>query len=264
MAQDPSEGVVRSLSDVIAAVGASDDHHLYSSLAPVYAFVYDRHFDYADQLSVVQEAVPDDTSRVLEIGCGHGRLLALLDDEFDHVVGVDLNEEMIEIAADVAPGADVVTADAGTVCFEAGFDAVVMLGRVLPHVQTDVTAGDVFANCYDRLAPGGVVVFDTFDRRGIEDGHGIEEAYASDDYRVSRTLSAFVNDPDTGRWGFTATYTITDRESGATATAEETMHLRAHLPGELESALSDVGFSDVSFVREGDVSLRAVARRPPA
>lgn len=254
----------RVLSDVIAEVNAGDDHHLYSSLAPVYEFIYDRHFDYDDQLAVVQEAVPADATSILEGGCGTGQLLSLLDTEYDRVVGVDVNKEMAGFAREAAPDADVLTADMTTANLDEQFDAVVMLGRVLPHFTTDEEATQLLANCHAHLVPGGVIVCNTFDVRGLEDGHVNEDTFASEDYTVARTLTGFVTDVDTGRWGFDAEYVITDNETGETVVAEETMHLRAHAPEDLESYFSTVGFEDVSFVRESEFSLRAVARKPLA
>lgn len=253
-----------ALGDVIAAVDTSDDHHLYSSLAPVYKFIYDRHFDYDDQLAVVQGTVPADATSILEVGCGTGRLLSLLDAEYDRVVGVDVNDEMAAFAREAAPDADVLTADMTTASLDERFDAIVMLGRVLPHFTTDKAATQLLANCYAHLVPGGVIVFNTFDVRELEDGHVSEDTFASEDYTVVRTLTGFVTDADAGRWGFDAEYVVTDDETGETAVAEETMYLRAHAPADLESYFSAVGFEDVSFVRESEFSLRAVARKPSA
>ena len=254
--------MVRSLDDVIAEIPESDDHHLYSSLAPLYKFIYDRHFDYEEQLSIVQDIVPDGTTSILEVGCGTGQLLALLDDEYDHVIGVDLNEGMGMFARKAAPAAEVIAADMKSVNLGTCFGAIVMLGRVFPHARTDEEGTELLRNCYAHLQPGGIIVFNTFDIRGLENGHESEETFLSSDYSVTRTTEGFVTDFEAGRWGFTAEYTITNRETGETAVTEETMNLRAHRPSELESYLGSIGFEDISFIRESDFSLRTVAWKP--
>lgn len=254
--------MARSLDDVIAEIHESDDHHLYSSLAPVYKFIYDRHFDYEEQFSIVQDTVPHGTTSVLEVGCGTGQLLALLDNEYDHVIGIDLNEEMVAFARETVPAAEVIAADMKTVDLGMCFDAIVMLGRVFPHARTDEEGTELLQNCYAHLYPGGIIVFNTFDIRGLEDGHMTDETFSSPDYSVTRTTEGFVTDFEAGRWGFTAEYTIANRETGETAVTEETMHLRAHTPSELESYLDSIGFEDISFIREADFSLRAVAVKP--
>lgn len=254
--------MARSLDDVIAGIRDSDDHHLYSSLAPVYKFIYDRHFDYEDQLSTVQEVVPSGSTSVLEVGCGAGQLLTLLEDEYDHVVGIDLNEEMAALAREAVPALDVIAGDMKAVDLERCFDAIVMLGRVFPHARTDEDGIELLQNCYAHLNPGGVIVFNTFDVRGIKDEHVREETFSSSDYRITRTTKGFITDLEAGRWEFTAEYEITDRETSETVVAEETMQLRAHSPADLESYFDAVGFDDVSFTREADFSLRAVASKP--
>ena len=253
--------MARSLDDVIADISESDDHHLYSSLAPLYKFIYDRHFDYEEQFSIVQDTVPDGTPSILEVGSGTGQLLALLSDEYGHVVGVDLNEEMVAFTREAAPAAEVITADMETVGLGMCFDVIVMLGRVFPHARTDEEGIGLLQNCYAHLCPGGVIVFNTFDIRGIEDEHVTEETFLSSDYSVTRTTEGFVTDFEAGHWEFTAEYTITNRATGETAVTEETMHLRAHTPSELEFYLDSIGFEDISFIREADFSLRAIASK---
>ena len=245
-------------------VEASDDHNLYGSLAPVYEFVYDRHFDYEAQLDVVRETIPETEASILEVGCGTGQLLALLDATYEHVVGVDLHDEMSAIARAAVPAVDVITGDMTTLAIDEQFDGVVMLGRVVPHCLTDDAATRLLENCRTHLVPGGWIVFNTFDWRGFEDGRVSEDTYTSDAFEVRRTLESFVTDEATGRWGFDAVYVITDRETDTSVTAKETMHLRAHTPDDLRTYLTSVGYEDVSLERESTFSLRAVARNPSA
>lgn len=136
-----------------------------------------------------------------------------------------------------------------------------MLGRVVPHELTDEAAIELLRNCYSNLTPGGVIVFNTFDLRALEEGRQTDDDFTSADYIVTRSMESFVTDLDAGRWGFDAEYTITDRKTGETAVAEETMHLRAHTPGDLKSYFATGGFEDVSVYRESDFSLRAVASK---
>ena len=245
-------------------VETSDDHHLYGSLAPVYEFIYDRHFDYEAQLDVVRRAIPETEASILEVGCGTGQLLALLDATYERVVGVDLHDEMSDIARAAVPTVDVITGDMATLTLDEQFDGVVMLGRVFPHCLTDDAATRLLENCRTHLVPGGWIVFNTFDWRGFEDGRVSEDTYTSDAFEVRRTLESFVTEEATGRWGFVAVYVITDRETDTSVTAKETMHLRAHTPDDLRMYLANAGYEDVSLERESTFSLRAVARNPSA
>lgn len=247
---------------MIEGIRKGDDPHLYSSLAPVYEFINDRHFDYEAQFSSVQEAIPEGTTSVLEVGCGTGRLLASLEHEYDHVVGLDLHEEMVAIAKEAVSSSTVFAADMKTIDLQARFDAIVMVGRVFPHVLTDAEEIELLRNCYNHLQPGGVIVLDTFDVRGLEDGHSRERTFSSSDFRVTRTSESWITDFEAGRWEFIAEYAITDRKTGETVVTEETMQLRFHTPSKLESYFNAVGFEEISFSRESDFWLCAVASKP--
>ena len=121
----------------------------------------------------------------------------LLEDEYDHVVGIDLNEEMAALAREAAPSASVNASDMKTVDLGACFDIIVMLGRVFRHARTDEDGSQLLQNCSAHLHPGGVIVFNTFDVRGLEDGHVSEETFFSLDYCVTRTTKGFITELET-------------------------------------------------------------------
>ncbi len=110
--------------------------------------VYDR---------VVERAVPRG-ARVLDVGCGTGRLsLALAQNEGARVWGVDPSPEMLEVAR--AEGVHVKQARAESLPFKnAWFDAVVF--HLVVHLVDRPAA---FGEAHRVLAPGGRVAVVTFD-----------------------------------------------------------------------------------------------------
>jgi len=97
--------------------------------------------------------------RVLDAGCGTGRVGAELARRGIEVVGVDIDADMLEIARSKAPGldwrlGDLVTVDLGDM---APFDVVVAAGNVMIFVE-DATEPAVVANLARHLAPGGALV----------------------------------------------------------------------------------------------------------
>jgi SAM-dependent methyltransferase len=62
--------------------------------------------------------------RVLELGCGHGELLACLKPSFG--VGVDFSGEMIRVASKKHPGLKFIQADAHEIGFKEKFDVIVL------------------------------------------------------------------------------------------------------------------------------------------
>ncbi|MCP3910130.1 MAG: class I SAM-dependent methyltransferase [Actinomycetia bacterium] len=70
----------------------------------------------------------DDTTRVLDVGCGPGRHANALAALGVEVVGVDISERFLEVARrDAPPGAKFVRADARALDFDGEFDAVISL-----------------------------------------------------------------------------------------------------------------------------------------
>ncbi|ACY12953.1 class I SAM-dependent methyltransferase [Haliangium ochraceum] len=95
-----------------------------------------------------QREIARGAKRVLELGCGTGRLLATL--EAEQRVGVDLSREMLRRAR--ARGLAVVCADAHALPFPDGcFDAIAAPKGVFRYLEPTAA----FAECARVLAPGG-------------------------------------------------------------------------------------------------------------
>lgn len=98
--------------------------------------------------------------RVLDAGCGTGRVAIELDRRGYAVVGVDVDDAMLAVARRKAPGIDWCTADLagpGAVATGVGFDLVVLAGNVMIFLAPG-TEGAVLAGLADVLVPGGLLV----------------------------------------------------------------------------------------------------------
>lgn len=100
--------------------------------------------------------------RVLDAGCGTGRVaIELARSGFD-VTGVDLDPAMLSTARTKAPDltwhqADVSELDLPSLGSTKGFDTVVLAGNVLIFVAPGTEARSV-SRCADLLAPGGLLL----------------------------------------------------------------------------------------------------------
>lgn len=106
---------------------------------------------------------------MLDAGCGTGRVAIELARRGHHVVGVDLDPAMLDLARDKAPELPWTQGDLATVVVspESGtagdtserrlFDAVVAAGNVMIFLERGTEAA-VVANIAAHLRPGGVLV----------------------------------------------------------------------------------------------------------
>ena len=109
-------------------------------------------------LATMPEAPP--RARVLDAGCGTGRVAIRLAERGLDAVGVDLDPALLDRARAKAPQVPWHRADLAALAPDdvpGPFDAVVMAGNVMIFVAPG-TAAAVVANLAARLHPGGVLV----------------------------------------------------------------------------------------------------------
>ena len=106
--------------------------------------------------------------RVLDVGCGPGRHSYALAEAGLEVVGVDISQRFVDLAADGAPpGASFRRGDARELPFEAEFDAAISLCQGAfglaggPGAPLDAD-GAVLAGIARALKPGGVAAVSAF------------------------------------------------------------------------------------------------------
>lgn len=132
-----------------------------------YVEIYDllmrnRGKDYATQAGevarMVRERSPGAAS-LLDVACGTGLHLRYFAKEFDHVVGLDQSEDMLNFARKQVPGLALRCGDMRR--FDAGesFDAITCMFAI-PHLRSAAEL-DATVGCFARgLTPGGVVVIE--------------------------------------------------------------------------------------------------------
>jgi trans-aconitate methyltransferase len=102
---------------------------------------------------VVELLEPREGERILDLGCGTGRLTAEIAATGARVVGLDAAPGMIEKARAEYPGLEFVLADAVTFAFDAPFDAV--FSNAALHWIEAASQGAVVTKITAALKPGG-------------------------------------------------------------------------------------------------------------
>ena len=206
-------------------------------------------------------------ARVLDLGCGTGRLALGLVAAGHAVTGVDPARGSLD-AARAKPGAAAVTWIEGSSSAVDGrtFDAAVMTSHVAQFFVADDEWAGVLEDLHEVLVPGGVLTFDARDpkARKWEDWnpvHSLRRTRLPDGTTVTSWTK--VTDVRDGRVSFTHTYEFPDGDE-----LHSTATLRFRTEEELRGSLAAAGFSvDMIFggwarepVGAGDGEFLVVAR----
>jgi SAM-dependent methyltransferase len=116
--------------------------------------------DVHGEAALVDALLGGPPARVLDAGCGTGRVAIELDRRGYETVGVDVDPALLERARAKAPALAWQEADLASLPADAvggPFAAAVLAGNVMIFVARG-TEGAVLANLAPRLAPGGLVV----------------------------------------------------------------------------------------------------------
>lgn len=111
--------------------------------------------------------------RVLEVGCGAGRVLGYLLELGGEVHGIDVSPAMVEYCRREYPDAKVTVGDLGDLraSTEGQFGAIIAADNVL-DVFDDPERRRVLAGIRELLSPGGVLVFSTHNLAYVDADHG--------------------------------------------------------------------------------------------
>lgn len=131
-------------------------------------------------------------SRVLDAGCGTGRISGALHDRGHAVVGVDVDPALIAAARTDYPGPRYLVGDLSELDLGETFDAAVVAGNVMVFVAPG-TETEVLRRVGAHVVPDGFVVvgfhtnrhlvLDDFDRSVAEAGLRLEHRFATWDLR---------------------------------------------------------------------------------
>jgi SAM-dependent methyltransferase len=108
-------------------------------------------------------------ARVLDAGCGTGRIATRLHEEGYVVTGVDADPAMVDVARERSPQVRWHVADLAELALDEQFDVVVLAGNVIPFVEAPLR--DLCARLAAHLGPAGRLVCGYgLDRRHLPPG----------------------------------------------------------------------------------------------
>ena len=138
-------------------------------LAQKAAECYDANPVFPEDIPFYQARIPSPRARVLELGCGTGRVLLSLIEHCGYIHGVDFSKEMLSRCQaklwerGVAP--DKARAELGDITklsLGMEFDFVIAPFRVLQLLETDEQAAGLFQTIRRHMTPGGSAILNVF------------------------------------------------------------------------------------------------------
>lgn len=116
---------------------------------------------------------------ILDVGCGTGRHMELLVKKGYKVSGIDLNEEMLDIAK-IRTNGETFIGNLLNFKLNKKYDAIISMFAVFNHLQNYEELEQGILNCYNHLHNDGIMIIDLYNART----DGSKEDYYHDYKRV--------------------------------------------------------------------------------
>jgi len=172
---------------------------LYSTLAEIYHEMYQHVFDYDTEFNFYNSILKaKNCHKILEIGCGSGMLARrFLDGGYDYL-GLDLFNEMLDIARREVNSDRFIQCDMRNLSFNQQFDAVLITGRSIAYVTDNQGIIDTLRGVHKSLNDNGLFVFGVFEASQIFDNLGDFEQNIEHNNKKIRRISHLEKNLATG------------------------------------------------------------------
>ena len=126
-----------------------------------FAKIYNIDWHYFSQklANKILEIIPNKDS-LLDLGCGTGNFLALLENDFKRCVGIDISNGMIEIAKQKCKNAELMIGNVLDFNFPDKFSLITCNYDMINHLNNLDEWTKVFFNAYKHLTDDGYFIFD--------------------------------------------------------------------------------------------------------
>ncbi len=220
---------------------------LYTNLANVYHEIYQTLFDYDEEFKFYDKhLIENSIESVLEVGCGTGNLAKrLVKAKYDYW-GIDLFDEMLNIAKQTAPNAKFSQADVRAFDLQCQFDCAIITGRSISYLIENKGLLEAFNRINDSLKVGGILMFDAIDAKKMFMNFDDEKVdtlmvnFEVNDYQ--RTSKSRKNMSSGWTWDWESEYFKKDIDGNYQKIGEDFATLRAFLKEELALFLNLSGF----------------------
>lgn len=233
---------------------------LYSTLAKVYHDMYQHIFDYDQEFQYYDALLKrHNCHSVLEVGCGSGMLARrFLKNGYDYL-GLDLSNEMLDIARSETSSDRFIQCDMRELSFDQQFDAVLITGRSIAYVIENKGIVDTLKGVNKSLKDKGLFVFGVFEANGIFDNFNDFEQNIEHHNKKLRRISTLKMNLQTGwTYDWMAKYII--EQNNQITEFDDVTTLRAFTRDEVALFLKLSGFQILEIIEEGK-ALNVIAEK---
>ncbi|TAE20947.1 MAG: class I SAM-dependent methyltransferase [Cytophagales bacterium] len=220
---------------------------LYTDLSWLYDAMYQTFIDYDAEFQFYSKLMAEFGLRsVLEIGCGSGHLAKRFTEQGYDYQGVDLSEDMLALARQRCPNAQVSVGDMRTLVLPRSFDAVLITARSISYIVENADVLATFRSLRNCLNPGGKLIFDFIDAAsffGQMNASAILEHRAEYEGQTYLRQSRYVPNLTHGwTWDWHSAF-FRQTNAQPEPIADDVATLRAFLPDELRLFLQLAGLA---------------------
>lgn len=130
---------------------------------------YDLSPEFPDDLPFYERLVPSPQARILELGCGTGRILIPLSKRCERIYGVDASDAMISVcrtklaSRGIPPSkASVHVGDITSLRLQDRFDLIIAPFRVFQNLESDEEVKGFFKTVRDHISDQGTALLNAF------------------------------------------------------------------------------------------------------
>ena len=223
---------------------------LYSKLATVYHEMYQHIFDYDQEFNFYDQILSkNNCHKILEIGCGTGMLARrFLNNGYDYL-GLDLYQEMLDIASEEVLNGKFIQGDMRALTFHQQFDSVLITGRSMAYIVENKGIIDTLTGVYNALKDDGLFIAGFFEANGIFDNFDdFEQTIIHQHKKIVRKSHLNKNLKTGWTYDWNATYSI--EEGNGITVYEDSTTLRAFTKDEISLFLKMSGFKMKEMIEE--------------